>query len=114
MPKSPTLYCDDGSEIELPFKWEICQACNGHGKSSSYLGAFTHDEMRDEGYEFMEDYMAGHYDRACDTCGGSGKIKIADRARMSKSHWREWKAQLQADAECEAESRHERMMLGEY
>ena len=63
--KTPTLYCDDGSEIELPSKWTICRHCQGEGTSSAYLGAFTRDDMDEAGPEFLEDYMAGRYDRAC-------------------------------------------------
>jgi DnaJ-class molecular chaperone len=110
--KTPTLYCDDGSEIELPFKWEICSTCRGNGKSSAYLGAFTRSEMDEEGPEFMEDYMAGHYDRTCDDCNGSGKIKRVDWSKLTKEQKREWNAQVRADNECAEEAAWERRMLG--
>src|SRR6185437_12042629 len=29
MAKTPILFCDDGSEVELPSKWMICSACQG-------------------------------------------------------------------------------------
>jgi hypothetical protein len=81
--KAPTLYTDDYPDgRELPFKWEICPHCQGHGKSSAYLGAFTRDQL-DEDPEFFEDYLAGHYDRACDHCQG-GKVKVVDETKVSK------------------------------
>lgn len=72
----------EGLEVELsvPAKWEICRTCEGHGASSAYLGAFTRDDFDDEGPEFVEDYIAGNYDRACDECHGSGKVIVADEA----------------------------------
>ena len=112
--KNPTLFCDDGSEIELPFKWEICSVCEGRGKSSAYLGAYTRDDMDEAGPEFMEDYMAGNYDRACDACNGSGKVKVADRAKMTTAQRTEYDAQLKAEADCDAEERAERRQLGEW
>ena len=33
--KTPTLYCNDGSEIELPSKWTICRHCQGEGTSTA-------------------------------------------------------------------------------
>jgi DnaJ-class molecular chaperone len=110
MAKTPTLYCDDGSEIELPTKWVICSACAGEGKSSAYLGAYTRDDMDEAGPEFMDDYMAGHYDRACDSCDGAGKVQVADRTRISKLNWREWEAQCRDDREIRGIERAERRM----
>ena len=110
--RNPTLFCDDGSEIELPFKWEICSVCEGRGKSSAYLGAYTQDEMDQQGPEFFEDYIGGVYDRTCDACESTGKVKVADKARISKLNWREWEAQCRADREVDAEERAERRQLG--
>lgn len=109
---TPTLYCDDGSEISLPFRWALCSACEGHGKSSAYLGAYTQSEMDEQGPELFDDYMAGRYDRRCDECGGSGKVKIVDMAKLTKAQRDEYRAQCRADRECAAEAAHERRMLG--
>lgn len=51
-------------------KYEVCPHCRGEGKSSSYLGSFTQDEMDEMGDEFLEEYMAGRYDRPCPECDG--------------------------------------------
>lgn len=110
MTKQPILFLEDGSEITLPTRWEICGCCEGSGKSSAYLGAFTRDDMDEAGQEFMDDYMAGHYDRACDPCGGTGKVPVVDRAKLTPEYKVEWDAQCRADAECAAIERAERAM----
>jgi hypothetical protein len=110
MSKGPILYNDDDTETELPFKWCICSACEGHGKSSAYLGAYTMDEMADAGPEFQEDYMAGHYDRPCDPCGGLGRVKVADQRVMTKEQRRAWREQRRADSEMDAIEAAERRM----
>ena len=112
MSKTPALLCDNGDTIELPWKWSICCACNGHGRSSAYLGAFTQSDREEAGPEFMEDYMNGAYDRACEDCGGTGKVKVADYSRLTKEQRRELRAQARADAEYRTEVAHERRQLG--
>lgn len=107
MPATPTLSCDDGSEIVLPFVWKICSACNGHGKSSAYLGAYTADEMAEAGPDFHDDYMRGDYDRTCETCDGDGKVKVVDIKKMPKAQVRAWQEQRRADREYRAEVRAE-------
>ena len=55
-------------------EWTINTKCSGHGHHSQHLGSFPQSEMAEEGQEFMEDYMAGHYDKVCERCRGSGKL----------------------------------------
>ena len=80
------MFSDEGDETiaSLPAKYEICPHCKGTGTSSSYLGAFTRDDMDEAGPEFVEDYMRGDYDRACDECEG-GKVKVVDHASIVTS-----------------------------
>ena len=106
----PVLYCDDGSEIELPFLWCICISCQGHGKSSAYLGAYTQSEMDEAGPEFFDDYMAGRYDRPCETCDGTGKIKVVDRKKLTPAQRLEWDEQRQCEREERAIRAAERRM----
>lgn len=108
---SITLYDDDGGERELPFRYVICGQCEGHGRSSAYLGAFTGDQMREDP-DFADDYRAGVYDRSCETCGGSGKVKVVDRAKCSKADLAAYDAQQRESAECDAIQRQERLMEG--
>jgi len=83
--RKTVLYMPDGTEKELPLKWCICGQCDGEGKSSAYLGAYSWDEMEDLGEDFIEDYFAGNYDRVCETCNGAGKVLESDYDRMSKA-----------------------------
>ena len=75
-----TMVDDDGleTEVAVPALWQICHYCQGAGKSSSHLGAFSRDEMDEQGPEFLEDYLAGMYDKSCDNCSGSGKVLVID------------------------------------
>lgn len=110
----PTLYVDDeegSGEIALPFKWEICEHCEGHGTSSAYLGAFTREDIDDAGEEFMQDYMAGRFDRACEHCQG-GKVKVVDRSRVAADVLAQYDAQEAEAAECERITRQERWAEG--
>lgn len=108
MTKHLTMMDDEGYEVEIPHRWEICGACRGEGQSSAYLGAYTQEDMDEAGPEFFEDYMAGHYGRACDECGGSGKVMVADYKRMTPDQRRAWEADQQALADMRAEEEAER------
>jgi hypothetical protein len=107
--RAPYLVCDDGSERELPFVWNICGRCSGHGKSSEYLGAFTGEQMREDP-DFAEAYLAGEYDRRCQYCDGGGKVMAVDFKKLSKNDAKEYRAQMRADREIEAEHEAERRM----
>jgi hypothetical protein len=110
MAQQPVLFCDDGSEVELPFKWEICAACSGHGKSSAYLGAYTQSEMDEAGPEFHDEYMRGGYDRPCISCDGLGRRMVADGSRMTRAQRAAYRLQQQADREIDAIQAAERRM----
>jgi hypothetical protein len=106
------LYVDDSDEpVALPHKWEICCRCNGEGTSSGYLGVFTAADMAEDP-DFAEDYMNGQYDRACDECGGSGKVKVADFDRMKPEQAEAFQRQCRDDDEIDAIQRSERLMEG--
>ncbi|MGH6792165.1 MAG: hypothetical protein ACRECF_05440 [Methyloceanibacter sp.] len=105
------LYDDDGGERELPLRFEICPTCDGHGQSSAYLGAFTGDQMREDP-DFADDYRRGRYDRACDECGGTGKVKAPDWKRISAADRKAYERQEREDAECRAIERAERLFEG--
>lgn len=110
MKSRPTLYTDDDRTIALPFKFVICCDCEGHGKSSAYLGAFTADEMGGQDDEWREDYFSGRFDRMCEPCDGTGKIAVADESRMTKDQRRQYREQCRADREIDAIQAAERRM----
>lgn len=113
--QKPILFCDDGdTEIELPCKWEICSSCDGHGTDRGasvecHGGGFTSSEWSEQDDDFKEGYLRGDYDRPCQGCGGSGKVQVADYARMSPEDLTAYEDQLSADADyrelCAAERR---------
>lgn len=112
MAKYPTIYDDEtGEERRLPFVWAICPTCDGHGKSSAYLGAFTGDQMREDP-EFMEDYFAGHYDRTCDECAGRGSIPVIDLDKTPKADLKLYNEQQADLAEMRAIERQEYLFCG--
>jgi hypothetical protein len=69
---------------EPPYEWEICCGCNGEGKSSNYLGAFTQSELYED-YDFAESYMRGTYDRPCSGCASTGKVKVPNIERLPEA-----------------------------
>lgn len=112
---SPVLFCDDGSEIELPFKWEICPCCDGYATDRGASvecdgGGFTSSEWAEQDDDFREDYLAGRYDRPCSECNGTGKVTVADRSRMSPELVEQFDEQLRDDADYRAMCAAERRM----
>lgn len=104
---------DDGDEeyIDVPAKWEICSDCSGEGESSAYLGAITmEDRERDWSPDEFEDYMRGGYDKTCDGCSGTGKIRVPDYDALDPETRKRIEDKEQDDAEYEAMCRAERRM----
>lgn len=117
-PQGPILYLGDTEEagdveVHLPWKWAICDACNGNGTTTAHVecdgGGFTSSEWADQDDDFREDYLAGRYDRPCPHCEG-GKVRVPDEARMSPKHIKAWHEQCESDAEIDAIHAAERMM----
>lgn len=114
--KEPTVFIDSDSDdedsklVKLPFVYEVCDHCNGHGTSSAYLGAFTQSEWAEESDEFKEDYLAGRYDRPCETCGGQRVVPVVDEQRCDPKLLAIYRRQKADDDECDAIYRMERRM----
>lgn len=120
MPKQngPILYMGDTEEagdveISLPWKWAICDACDGNGTTCAHVecdgGGFTGSEWAEQDEEFRADYLAGRYDRPCEHCE-NGKVKVADESKMTPEQIEAWHAQCRDDAEIDSISRAERRM----
>jgi len=56
----------------------------------------------------MQDYINGEYDRECESCKGSGKIKVLDRDRVPVELLRLYDLDRQIDADMAAMERAER------
>jgi DnaJ-class molecular chaperone len=99
-----TILGEDDNEIELPTKWAICGTCDGEGRHSQHLGAHTASEF-DEAFgtpEEKEDYFNGFYDKSCEDCDGTGKVKIVDDARLTDEQRAKLHAEVEDDHEYEA------------
>lgn len=105
-----TIYDEDENEIELPTKWVICSNCSGDGHHSRHLGAMSQDDLDQQDPDFLEDWQAGVYDRKCEECDGTGKIKVVDFDRLTpdqrEAHKREYEAEAAIRAEEAAEQRY--------
>jgi hypothetical protein len=102
------VYDDEGNEVTLPTKWAVCYACNGEGKTSAYLGAFTPDELDREGEDFVIDYWNGAYDRECETCNGRTTVKVVNEGMLTIPQRRLWDRHERAMADLYAEQAAER------
>lgn len=108
---------DDGvPTILVPSVVTICSTCNGEGKHSLHLGAFSGDRL-DEARadtDFWDDYTSGRLDKVCDTCDGQGRVRVPDTERLPKALKALITAQDEDDAMGEAERRAERRAMGDW
>jgi hypothetical protein len=63
----------DGSLIN-PSPWVICACCEGNG-TQCRLGVLSEETRYDWDDEDWANYRNGRYDRACEACKGSGKVR---------------------------------------
>ena len=59
--------------------WIICPTCSGVGHSSRHLGVVD-PHSPDWSPDEFEEYLSGAYDRPCNTCNGTGKVRDDDEA----------------------------------
>lgn len=101
--------------VNLPARWFICSHCDGHGKSSAYLGAFSMEDLAEDP-DFAEEYFAGGYDKPCPECQGTGKVFALDRETnltpAQAEALADYDEQQEAYAACEAERRAELRHMG--
>lgn len=99
-------------DVELPWRYEVCPVCRGHGKhvnpAIDCMGLTQEDFDADP--DFEEAYFAGQYDVTCNGCGGLRVVPALDEDRCDPDLRREYEADLADDAAYEAECRAERMM----
>lgn len=70
--------------FEIPGKWEICSCCHGEGKHAHAIDGNGLSTEMQEDPEFMEDYLAGSYDRCCEECNGAGKVIVPDEDNLNQ------------------------------
>jgi hypothetical protein len=104
---------DEEEVVTLPSKWCICGGCNGDGTSSAYLGAITMSDREPGGSwedpDEFRDYMSGAYDRECERCIGTGKVRVVDEECCNPVHLKAYNDHLEEERDyermCEAERR---------
>jgi hypothetical protein len=76
---------DDGTETEIPSKFEVCWRCEGQGShvNPAIDGNGISPEEFAEDPDFAEAYLAGHYDVRCETCHGERVTLEPDYDQMS-------------------------------
>jgi len=103
----PCLYDEEGNEILLPTKKEVCGSCGGEGMRALH-GLDVTDQCREDP-EFEEDYFAGRYDTLCDGCGGERVVDVVDEDRLDPWQLNDWYDALEEESryywECEYERR---------
>lgn len=105
------LYDEDGEEgVVLPTKPALCPTCDGHGKHSRHLGAFTQSDREEWDPDEWDDYMTGSYDRTCETCNGKRVVEEVDEEQLTPAQRKAWRKQCREDAEYEAICAAERRM----
>lgn len=74
--------------VTLPTRWCICGACDGEGKTSRHVesdgGGFTASEWYDREPDFRRAYRRGDYDRNCEECNGSGKVRVIEYSKLTQ------------------------------
>lgn len=102
-------------EVQVPARWVICSQCDGEGKSSAYLGAYTAEEFHEA---FSDDdqqaYFRGEYDRTCECCRGRGSILEPDESVMSGAQREALRIEREVDADERACLRAEQRLMGDY
>ena len=104
---------DDGVEVQLPGKFELCPQCDGSGVSVSHVecdgGGFTSSEWAEQDDDFREGYLSGAYDRPCPCCNGLRVITVLDEDRCKPELLERYRAYQEEEAdyrrECEMERR---------
>lgn len=70
---------DDFVDVHLPGEYIVCQGrCRGSGRQDVWDGGMTASEMYEQGEDFIDDYMAGHYSKPCEDCGGDRVQLVPD------------------------------------
>jgi RecJ-like exonuclease len=85
---APYVIDDDGDEVTLPYRMEVCPQCNGKGSRVNPAidgnGICSDDEIwQDE--DFREGYFSGRYDIVCDECNGRNVVEVLDREACKPS-----------------------------
>jgi len=90
---------EDGNEIEIPGRFEVCNRCDGKGThvNPSIDGHGLSREDFDEDPQFEEDYFAGVYDIKCLECKGLRVVLVINEHLATEEQKEAYQAELDAD-----------------
>jgi hypothetical protein len=78
---------DNGDEIEIPTRFELCPRCEGRGTHDhpAFDNGITADEWNGPDWddESREYYMRGDYDVQCTQCSGLRVVEVPDVRRCT-------------------------------
>jgi len=77
---------EDGEDLVWPVVkrssiWEICDVCGGDGSHVNPAidcGGISQDDFYDDP-DFADSYFSGAFDQQCQTCSGTGKVRVPAR-----------------------------------
>jgi RecJ-like exonuclease len=105
-----TIEDDEGFDVELPTRWEICEECQGEGHHARHIDSngITGSEWAEYDDEERATYMSGGYDRVCGCCDGSGKVRVVDEHALDPKTKKLWLEHCKAEEEYNAMAAAER------
>jgi len=114
-PKEPPdilIYDEDGEEVAVKAKWEVCSRCNGNGSivNPNVDGhGLTRDDFAEDP-QFEEDYFAGVYDIDCPECNGLRVVAVVDEISNSQDLVKLYHKRMKDEADYRSLCRFERLM----
>ena len=113
-----TVVDDDGLEVVIPSRFEVCPTCEGKGTHDhpAFCNGITSDEWN--GPDWDEDsraqYLGGAYDVPCHECKGNRVVLMPDFDRLTPAQRALVDGHNQSMRELAECERSERIMCGEY
>lgn len=112
-----TIEDQDGWEVEIPSKFEVCPTCEGKGAHDhpAFCNGITSEEW--DGPDWDEDsraqYLGGEYDVPCHECGGKRVVLMPDFEKLTPAQRALVDGYNRDMAELASDERSERFMCGE-
>lgn len=77
---------EDGEDINLPARYEVCETCDGKGShvNPSIDSQGLSREDFDEDPDFAEGYWEGRYDQPCNECHGQRVVPEVDMDKLTE------------------------------
>ena len=112
MPETITIYEDTDDEMHLPARWIVCPRCEGNGTQDCFSGGMTASELHEAGEEFINDYVAGHYNIPCEQCNGRTTVAAVNKDQCNPAQLAAWQCWEREISECRAEETAEARAFG--